>query len=330
MSGIFSKKKSHSSMIHFTFFVKHFEELFAQTKYKEAAELAADSPRGILRTPDTIAKFRNVHVQAGQNHPLLQYFATLLTKGKLNAFESLELSSLVVNQGKKNLLENWLADDKLECTEELGDLVKTVDNDLALKIYTKARTTPKVIGKIPIYSKQDAPPQHQVFINFRGEQLRQNFVSHLVEALRRNAINVFIDNQELRGEDISILLKRIEDSRIAIVVFSSRYTESRWCLREAVKIKECVEQDMLKVLPIFYKVTTTGVKQLKGEFGDHFRDREWEYRFDKPRIERWKEALAFLSGKLGLTFDEKSSESDFIESIVKEVLRLLASIPSTV
>ncbi|KAG7589200.1 Toll/interleukin-1 receptor homology (TIR) domain [Arabidopsis suecica] len=264
----------------------HFEELFVQTKYKEAAELAAESPRGILRTPDTIAKFRNVHIQAGQNHPLLQYFATLLTKGKLNAFESLELSSLVVNQGKKNLLENWLADDKLECSEELGDLVKTVDNDLALKIYTKARTTPKVIGKI---------------------QSTQN---------RRNAINVFIDNQELRGEDISILLKRIEDSRIAIVVFSSRYTESRWCLREAVKIKDCVEQGMLKVLPIFYKVTTTSVKQLKGEFGDHFRDREWEYRFDKPRIDRWKEALAFLSGKLGLTFDEKRYCNLFLRSIL--------------
>ncbi|XP_052626753.1 clathrin heavy chain 1-like [Lactuca sativa] len=52
---------------------------------------------------------------------------------------------------------------KLECSEELGDLVKTVDNDLALKIYIKARATPKVVAafaerkefdKILIYSKQ--------------------------------------------------------------------------------------------------------------------------------------------------------------------------------
>ncbi|GKB34373.1 clathrin heavy chain 2 [Tanacetum coccineum] len=42
----------------------------------------------------------------------------------LGAFESLELSLLVVNQNKNNLLENWLAEDKLECSEELGDLVK--------------------------------------------------------------------------------------------------------------------------------------------------------------------------------------------------------------
>ncbi|RXI08790.1 hypothetical protein DVH24_022934 [Malus domestica] len=143
--------------------VQRFQELFAQTKYKEAAELAAESPQGILRTPDTVAKFQSVPVQAGQTPPLLQYFGTLLTRGKLNAFESLELSRLVVNQNKKNLLENWLAEDKLECSEELGDLVKTVDNDLALKIYIKARATPKVVAafaerrefdKILIYSKQ--------------------------------------------------------------------------------------------------------------------------------------------------------------------------------
>lgn len=41
--------------------VQRFQELFAQTKYKEAAELAADSPQAILRTPDTVAKFQ-VHL----------------------------------------------------------------------------------------------------------------------------------------------------------------------------------------------------------------------------------------------------------------------------
>ncbi|EFJ13237.1 hypothetical protein SELMODRAFT_157554 [Selaginella moellendorffii] len=143
--------------------VQRFQELFQQMKYKEAAELAAESPQGILRTHDTITKFQSVPVQPGQTSPLLQYFGTLLTKGKLNAFESLELSRLVVTQNKKNLLENWLADDKLECSEELGDLVKSVDNDMALKIFIKARVTPKVVAafaergefdKILIYSKQ--------------------------------------------------------------------------------------------------------------------------------------------------------------------------------
>jgi len=79
----------------------------------------------VLELPLLIC-FQSVPVQAGQTPPLLQYFGTLLTMGKLNAFESLELSRLVVNQNKKNLLENWLAEDKLECSEELGDLVKVL------------------------------------------------------------------------------------------------------------------------------------------------------------------------------------------------------------
>ncbi|KAG4920213.1 hypothetical protein JHK86_049026 [Glycine max] len=124
--------------------VERFHELFAQTKYKEAAELAAESPQGILRTPDTVAKFQSVPVQAGQTPPLLQYFGTLLTRGKLNAFESLELSRLVVNQNKKNLLENWLAEDKLECSEELGDLVKVgYTPDYLFLLQTILRTDPQ-------------------------------------------------------------------------------------------------------------------------------------------------------------------------------------------
>ncbi|GAY40449.1 hypothetical protein CUMW_052030 [Citrus unshiu] len=124
--------------------VQRFQELFAQTKYKEAAELAAESPQGLLRTPDTVAKFQSVPVQAGQTPPLLQYFGTLLTRGKLNAFESLELSRLVVNQNKKNLLENWLAEDKLECSEELGDLVKVgYTPDYLFLLQTILRTDPQ-------------------------------------------------------------------------------------------------------------------------------------------------------------------------------------------
>ncbi|CAL5327338.1 unnamed protein product [Camellia sinensis] len=157
--------------------------LVGRRKYKEAAELAAESPQGILRTSDTVAKFQSVPVQAGQTPHLLQYFGILLTRGKLNDFESLELSRLFVNQNKKNLLENWLAEDKLECSEELGDLVKTVDNDLALKIYIKARVTPKVVSafaekrefdKILIHSKQFLPKLHTLV-------LTNNQLTNLVE-----------------------------------------------------------------------------------------------------------------------------------------------------
>lgn len=45
---------------HLSQVVQRFQELFSQAKYKEAAELAAESPQGLLRTPDTVAKFQVV------------------------------------------------------------------------------------------------------------------------------------------------------------------------------------------------------------------------------------------------------------------------------
>ena len=77
---------------------------------------------------------RWVPQQQGQTPPLLQYFGTLLTKGGLNAFEAVELARLVLAQNKKQLLENWFNEDKLECSKELGDLLRQSDPDMALKV----------------------------------------------------------------------------------------------------------------------------------------------------------------------------------------------------
>ncbi|XP_028097323.1 uncharacterized protein LOC114297148 [Camellia sinensis] len=75
LKGYGIRKDSTSSSTHFeapnSEVVERFQELFGQTKYKEAAELAAESPQGILRTSDTVAKFQSVLVQAGQTPPLL-------------------------------------------------------------------------------------------------------------------------------------------------------------------------------------------------------------------------------------------------------------------
>lgn len=105
-------------------FVRKFNHLFGQAQYAEAAKVAANAPKGILRTPQTIALFQQVPATAGTTSPLLQYFGILLDQGQLNKFESLELCRPVLQQNRKQLLEKWLKEDKLECSEELGDLVK--------------------------------------------------------------------------------------------------------------------------------------------------------------------------------------------------------------
>jgi clathrin heavy chain len=69
--------------------------------------------QGILRTPATIQQFQQVPAQPGQTSPLLQYFGILLDKGQLNKYESLELCRPVLQQGRKQLLEKWLKEEKV-------------------------------------------------------------------------------------------------------------------------------------------------------------------------------------------------------------------------
>ncbi|OAQ24879.1 clathrin, heavy polypeptide, isoform CRA_a [Linnemannia elongata AG-77] len=127
-------------------YVQRFQQLFQSGDFAEAAKVAASSPKGILRTPQTIERFKQAPVAAGQLSPILQYFGLLLEKGELNKYESLELARPVLAQGRKQLLEKWLKEDKLECSEELGDIVKQQDLNLALSVYLRANVPNKVIA----------------------------------------------------------------------------------------------------------------------------------------------------------------------------------------
>lgn len=125
-------------------FVTRFAQLIQAGDFVEAAKVAARSPRGILRTPQTIETLKSVAVSPSQSSPLLQYFSALLGKGTLNHHESIELAKPVLVQNKKALLEKWLKEDKLECSEELGDVVMPFDVTLSLSVYLRADCPAKV------------------------------------------------------------------------------------------------------------------------------------------------------------------------------------------
>lgn len=127
---------------------QQFENLLASGQYAEAAKTAANSPRGFLRTAQTIERFKQAPPQQGQLSVILQYFGMLLDKGKLNQFETLELVRPVLQQGRKHLLEKWLGEGKLECSEQLGDIVRLHDLNLALTIYQQAGSSQKVVAAL--------------------------------------------------------------------------------------------------------------------------------------------------------------------------------------
>ncbi|XP_016386829.1 clathrin heavy chain 1-like [Sinocyclocheilus rhinocerous] len=140
-----------------------FNTLFSQGSYTEAAKVAASAPKGVLRSAETIRRFQAVPAQGVQPSALLQYFGVLLDRGQLNKLESVELCRPVLQQGRTQLLEKWLKGEKLECSEELGDLVRAADVTLALSVYLRANVPAKVIQcfaetaqfqKIVLYAKK--------------------------------------------------------------------------------------------------------------------------------------------------------------------------------
>lgn len=125
---------------------QRFEQLFQSGQYQEAAKVAADSPRGFLRTPQTIELFKRLPQQPGQMSHILQYFGMLLDKGSLNQHESIELAQPVLAQNRTQLLQKWLGENKLECSEQLGDMIRPHDLPMALAVYLKANIPQKVVA----------------------------------------------------------------------------------------------------------------------------------------------------------------------------------------
>ena len=139
-----------------------------------------------------------------------------------------------------------------------------------------------------------------MFLSFRGKDTRRSFTDHLYSALIRCNIKTFRDDEGLRkGEEISPeLLQAIEESRISVVVFSKNYADSKWCLDELVKIMSCKEVREHKVIPIFYHVDPSEVRNQKGIYEKAFSHHEENADEEKKeKIRRWKTALR-EAGKL--------------------------------
>jgi hypothetical protein len=142
---------------------------------------------------------------------------------------------------------------------------------------------------------------YDVFLCFKGEDTRKNFTDHLYFAFRDAGIKIFKDDNELqRGQYLaSELIEAIQGSRISIIVFSQNYAASRWCLEELVKIMECRRNLTQLVLPIFYDIEPSDVRNQTGSYAEAFAKHEEHYVLDMDKVLKWRRALyeaANLSG----------------------------------
>ena len=146
--------------------------------------------------------------------------------------------------------------------------------------------------------------KYDVFVSFRGSDTRKKFTSHLYAALERSGLTTYRDDENLeRGASIAPeLLRAIEESRFAVVIFSRDYASSSWCLTELAKIVECIEKDMI-VLPIFYHVDPSDVQYQRGTFAEAFA--KHEKRFKDNILDTWRAALAKVAKISGIHLQDQ-------------------------
>ncbi|CDY54158.1 BnaC02g47170D [Brassica napus] len=110
------------------------------------------------------------------------------------------------------------------------------------------------------------------------------------------------------------LKQAIKDSRIAVVIFSKNYASSSWCLNELLEIVKCREECGQMVIPVFYRLDPSHVRNQTGEF-------------EEVKI-RWSEALTNVANILGYHSVIWGNEADMVEKIANDVIEKLLLTPA--
>ncbi|XP_014516350.2 disease resistance protein RML1A-like [Vigna radiata var. radiata] len=169
-----------------------------------------------------------------------------------------------------------------------------------------------------VTSNDTSQIKYDVFVSFRGEDVRRGFLSHLIEAFSQKQIAFFVDDSILKGEELSeALFGAIEESYISLVIFSENYASSRWCLSELEKIMECRRKNGQTVVPIFYKVDPSDIRHQRRTYGDAFIKHERNYSL--ATVQTWRSALSESANLSGFDLSKFPDEAELVKRIVKFV-----------
>ena len=130
-------------------YVQQFNNFLSQGNIDAAVKIAVDSPQGLLRTPQTIQRLQRLPQLPNQKPALSQYFQYIIEKDSLNSYESIELAKIVLQKpGGVDYIKKLITENKVESSEELGDIVAQFNNELAMKIYLTAKAHEKIINSL--------------------------------------------------------------------------------------------------------------------------------------------------------------------------------------
>ncbi|KAJ8760241.1 hypothetical protein K2173_011653 [Erythroxylum novogranatense] len=173
-------------------------------------------------------------------------------------------------------------------------------------------------------SSASHPLKYDVFLNFRGEDTRRGFTSHLYAAFRQKALQTFFDDDDLkRGEAIAPALPRaIQDSTVAVLVFSKDYASSSWCLDELAEIIERHRFHGQIVLPVFYEVDPSHLRKQSHNVAAAF-VKHGQNPMNAQKIPQWKDALITAASLCGLDSKNFGNDDLLINKIVEDILQKL-------
>ncbi|XP_048132989.1 disease resistance protein L6-like isoform X2 [Rhodamnia argentea] len=177
-------------------------------------------------------------------------------------------------------------------------------------------STPPHGGDYEGGEEQQKGNSYEVFLSFRGTDTRKGFTDHLYTNLVNAGIHVFRDDNELRvGEEIGLeLLHSITQSQISIPIISENYASSKWCLRELAEMLKCRRSKGQIVLPIFYKVGPSQVRDVAGRLRDAINT----HKGNMDEVKGWEEALKEVKSLKG--WESNKIDNGHEAALVAEVV----------
>ncbi|XP_031492370.1 disease resistance protein RPV1-like [Nymphaea colorata] len=155
------------------------------------------------------------------------------------------------------------------------------------------------------------------FLSFRGQDIRNRFVSHLYKDLKRSNVSAFMDNNDLgKGEPIENLLKHVRESRILLPIFSKSYADSIWCLKEVTEMVEVMKTDQsVDIVPIFFDIEPDDVRCWYRHSQGRFRSASADEK------KKWRKALRKVTSIHGFSLKNSANgnEAKLVDIIVEEV-----------
>ncbi|XAR56236.1 hypothetical protein NMG60_11036633 [Bertholletia excelsa] len=161
---------------------------------------------------------------------------------------------------------------------------------------------------------------YHVFLSF-SEDTSKTFSDHLYEALHLAGFRTFLREEGIEiGEKIDFELeKAIQNSRISIVVFSKDYASSTQCLDELLIILRRTVASERHVMPVFYDVDPSEVRNLRGSVKEALKMHEERFQSEASenkiewmdKIKAWKTALTEIANLAGLNLGNQADGCKF-------------------